>query len=305
MLTLGVLGTAKNTGKTTTTNTLLKCLSGRTLAITSIGFDGEDLDHVTGLPKPKVFVEEGTIVATSESAAKHSTAKLQLLKRLEITTALGQVCIYRVKQPGTVVLVGPHSSEDLFILKETLKNEDIEFFLVDGAINRIVPFQHADFVILAVGASRSTNVDFLLLETRVIVKALRLPTASDNRKILKGLVSLEKLSTFRGESILIESPMHLLLTENFEKLERLLGEIDIAVMKKPHLLCVTVNPCYPEKRMEGFALAQIDLSGLSKAIEKELNVPCLNVMREEERLCRIVEEKIFQKYADLEGGPST
>jgi len=63
-------------------------------------------------------------------------------------------------------------------------------------------------------------------------------------------------------------------------------------VRRPELLCVTVNPCYPERRMEGYTLARIDLSELSKAIERKLNVPCLNVAQEEERLCKIVEEKI-------------
>jgi len=292
MLSLGVLGTAKNTGKTTTLNALLKCLSKKLLALTSIGFDGEDLDHITGLPKPKVFVEEGSFVVTSEEAAKHSTARLHLLRRFDIRTALGSICLYRVRGSGTVVLVGPYSSEDLLTIKEVLEKDMVEVFLIDGAINRIVPFQHSDFVILAVGASRSTNLDFLLSETRVIVKALRLPIDGRDRRIVEGLVSLEKLSSLRGEHILVESPMHILLTDELTKLEQLLNETDVAVMRKPELLCVTVNPCYPERRMEGYSLARIDLSELSKAIERELEVPCLNVTQEEERLCKIVEEKI-------------
>jgi hypothetical protein len=292
MLSLGVLGTAKNTGKTTTLNALLKCLSKKLLALTSIGFDGEDLDHITGLPKPKVFVEEGSFVVTSEEAANHSTARLHLLRRFDIRTALGSICLYRVRGSGTVVLVGPYSSEDLLTIKEVLEKDMVEVFLIDGAINRIVPFQHSDFVILAVGASRSTNLDFLLSETRVIVKALRLPIDGRDRRIVEGLVSLEKLSSLRGEHILVESPMHILLTDELTKLEQLLNETDVAVMRKPELLCVTVNPCYPERRMEGYALARIDLSELSKAIERELEVPCLNVTQEEERLCKIVEEKI-------------
>jgi hypothetical protein len=292
MLSLGVLGTAKNTGKTTTLNALLKCLSKKLLALTSIGFDGEDLDHITGLPKPKVFVEEGSFVVTSEEAAKHSTARLHLLRRFDIRTALGSICLYRVRGSGTVVLVGPYSSEDLLTIKEVLEKDMVEVFLIDGAINRIVPFQHSDFVILAVGASRSTNLDFLLSETRVIVKALRLPIDGRDRRIVEGLVSLEKLSSLRGEHILVESPMHILLTDELTKLEQLLNETDVAVMRKPELLCVTVNPCYLERRMEGYALARIDLSELSKAIERELEVPCLNVTQEEERLCKIVEEKI-------------
>jgi hypothetical protein len=292
MLSLGVLGTAKNTGKTTTLNALLKCLSEKLLALTSIGFDGEDLDHITGLPKPKVFVEEGSFVVTSEEAANHSTARLHLLRRFDIRTALGSICLYRVRGSGTVVLVGPYSSEDLLTIKEVLEKDMVEVFLIDGAINRIVPFQHSDFVILAVGASRSTNLDFLLSETRVIVKALRLPIDGRDRRIVEGLVSLEKLSSLRGEHILVESPMHILLTDELTKLEQLLNETDVAVMRKPELLCVTVNPCYPERRMEGYSLARIDLSELSKAIERELDVPCLNVTLEEERLCKIVEEKI-------------
>jgi hypothetical protein len=292
MLSLGVLGTAKNTGKTTKLNALLKCLSKKLLALTSIGFDGEDLDHITGLPKPKVLVEEGSFVVTSEEAAKHSTARLHLLRRFDIRTALGSICLYRVRGSGTVVLVGPYSSEDLLTIKEVLEKDMVEVFLIDGAINRIVPFQHSNFVILAVGASRSTNLDFLLSETRVIVKALRLPIDRRDRKIVEGLVSLEKLSSLRGEHILVESPMHILLTDELTKLEQLLNETDVAVMRKPELLCVTVNPCYPERRMEGYSLARIDLSELSKAIERELEVPCLNVTQEEERLCKIVEEKI-------------
>ncbi len=292
MLSLGVLGTAKNTGKTTTLNALLTCLSKKLLALTSIGFDGEDLDHITGLPKPKVLVEEGSFVVTSEEAAKHSTARLHLLRRFDIRTALGSICLYRVRGSGTVVLVGPYSSEDLLTIKEVLEKDMVEVFLIDGAINRIVPFQHSNFVILAVGASRSTNLDFLLSETRVIVKALRLPIDGRDRRIVEGLVSLEKLSSLRGEHILVESPMHILLTDELTKLEQLLNETDVAVMRKPELLCVTVNPCYPERRMEGYSLARIDLSELSKAIERELDVPCLNVTQEEERLCKIVEEKI-------------
>ena len=63
---LGIAGTAKNTGKTTTTNAILACLRKRGIAVflTSIGYDGENLDNVTGLPKPKIPVEPGDIIAT-------------------------------------------------------------------------------------------------------------------------------------------------------------------------------------------------------------------------------------------------
>ncbi|MBU4562316.1 hypothetical protein KKB17_02785, partial [bacterium] len=54
---LGILGTAKNTGKTTTTSALLEIANNKNLSvgITSIGYDGEDIDNITGLPKPRIF----------------------------------------------------------------------------------------------------------------------------------------------------------------------------------------------------------------------------------------------------------
>ena len=58
---LGILGTSKNTGKTTTTSALLEIANNKNLSvgITSIGYDGEDIDNITGLPKPRIFAKRG------------------------------------------------------------------------------------------------------------------------------------------------------------------------------------------------------------------------------------------------------
>ena len=47
---IGILGTAKNTGKTTTFNFLLEWsnLKSIRVGLTSIGYDGEDIDNITG-----------------------------------------------------------------------------------------------------------------------------------------------------------------------------------------------------------------------------------------------------------------
>jgi len=68
---LALIGLAKNVGKTTTTNYLLETLLGEKLyraeelALTSLGLDGEAIDVLTGLPKPRYVPPAGLIVATT------------------------------------------------------------------------------------------------------------------------------------------------------------------------------------------------------------------------------------------------
>lgn len=289
MLTIGILGTAKNTGKTTALNSVLKCLNNKKIAITSIGFDGEDLDHVTGLPKPKVIVDEGALVVTSEEAARYSTAKLELLENLPLKTPMGKICVYKVKELGTVVLVGPNSSDDLFDVMRKLQPYELDFLIVDGAINRMVPFQYVDYVIIATGAARTTNLDELVIEAKLMVKSFLLPKVTgENRMILSGIVSIEKLQSYSDKSLLVESPIHLILADNYRRLESLLEKIDIAVKRKPKLLCVTVNPCYPERRVEGYQLSKIDISKVVETLRKELDIVCIDVNKEENVLCEIL-----------------
>ncbi|MCC6548479.1 MAG: hypothetical protein IT279_00265, partial [Ignavibacteriaceae bacterium] len=65
MKSTGIIGTAKNTGKTTTLNWLMKQQGSTGIAVTGIGYDGEERDNITMLPKPRLRFEEGVIVATA------------------------------------------------------------------------------------------------------------------------------------------------------------------------------------------------------------------------------------------------
>src|SRR5438270_11244462 len=68
---LSLIGLSKNVGKTTTTNHLLETLVGEKyyrsdeLALTSLGLDGETVDALTGLPKPRYVPQAGLLVATT------------------------------------------------------------------------------------------------------------------------------------------------------------------------------------------------------------------------------------------------
>ena len=71
---IGIAGTAKNTGKTTALGALIREATSRRLrvAVTGIGYDGEERDTITGLPKPRLDLPPGTIATTSEACLQVS-----------------------------------------------------------------------------------------------------------------------------------------------------------------------------------------------------------------------------------------
>ena len=138
-ISLGIAGTAKNTGKTTTTAAIIQELRIRAipLFITSIGYDGENLDNITRLPKPKLWVEPGDIIATAAKCFKFSTASFRMLEETEVCTPLGKVWIAEVKKAGLVVTAGPNKSSDVKIVSALLRRIGPGVILFDGALNRI------------------------------------------------------------------------------------------------------------------------------------------------------------------------
>jgi len=173
---LGFCGTAKNTGKTTAMKIILDAATERkmTVALTSIGYDGELVDHITGLPKPRIYAQPGTLVAISDSCAQGSTADIEILKRTDINTALGKVVIGRVRKPGLILLAGPTKSVEMRKLYKLLEEYDCQLILVDGALNRIAPMVETDGIVLATGASRNTDIEVLTKEAQAISEIHRL-----------------------------------------------------------------------------------------------------------------------------------
>lgn len=66
---VAVVGTAKNTGKTECLNYIIRQLQSKpvTMAITSVGIDGESCDQVTRTPKPEIDLYSKMLFVTSET----------------------------------------------------------------------------------------------------------------------------------------------------------------------------------------------------------------------------------------------
>lgn len=175
---LGIAGTAKNTGKTTTTAAVIGELRRRGIPfyLTSIGYDGENIDNVTGLPKPKLRVEPGDIVATAERCIKASTATFSIIDETKVRTPLGRILVARVESGGLAVTAGPNKSAEVREVANILNRLGPGITLFDGALNRIAPMVETDGFILATGASRTPDIPRLAQETERIWRIANLPT---------------------------------------------------------------------------------------------------------------------------------
>ena len=177
MKTLGISGTAKNTGKTTTTKIIMDYGydNGFKLGITSIGYDGEEWDNVTGLAKPRIEVKKGMVVAVSERCIMNSTAKIESKRTTNIKTPLGNVIVGIVTEDGLLVVAGPNKGDDLIKVLKLMEEEGCNLTIVDGALNRIAPMTVVDRMILSTGASRNTEPEILGKEARALSFLMDLP----------------------------------------------------------------------------------------------------------------------------------
>lgn len=175
MVVIGVAGTAKNTGKTTTLTALLEVATGMgvPVGVTSIGFDGEDLDHLTGLPKPRVHVPAGTWVATARPLLEAGTARLRPVVSTGVQTAMGEVVLARAEEPGRVVLAGPATAAGLQTVVAILP--PVGLCLVDGAFARMAPMLATQGLVLATGAAYRRDLPALLAETAALVWLFQRP----------------------------------------------------------------------------------------------------------------------------------
>jgi len=170
MHTIGFAGTAKNTGKTTTCLKVMEegRAKGMRIALTSIGYDGELVDNVTGLPKPRYFLNPGMWIATAEKCLPCATARWHVHFDTSIKTVLGTILIAEVIEPGWVVLAGPNRRSDLEQVLDQFALSGIELALVDGALNRLVPMIAVDGLVLSTGAAYDTDISIVACHARAL-----------------------------------------------------------------------------------------------------------------------------------------
>lgn len=320
---VGVAGTAKNTGKTTTIVALMneiKKYDDLKLALTSIGYDGEEIDNVTGLPKPRVFVWKGILAAVSERCLEASNVDLEVLYRTDIRTPLGKIIIVRVMSEGMLLLAGPNKTKELAVILKLLAEQGANLTIVDGALNRIAPMVETDGLIISTGAARSTDNKQLVEEITMMSELFRLPVLklpSDARifanaletnqvqelinemqhtgtVLIKGIISqrcleylLQNSHKIQGKCLLFSDPIKMILSGDMQKNSKIYASLIekgliLGVLKEVRLLAITVNPYYPRycPASGDYEAAYVDHAELYNAVKEASGVPVYDVVQE-------------------------
>jgi len=120
---IATMGVCKNAGKTTVLNYIVhKLVNQQTLGITSIGYDGEETDVITKLPKPRILVYPGMIVATTRGCLLKTEVEYDLLYDPHMNTSIGQVFIVKIKTEGVMEISGPSIRSSLKIISMKMLN---------------------------------------------------------------------------------------------------------------------------------------------------------------------------------------
>ena len=299
---VSIVGLAKNAGKTECLNYIIKRLplDYFTVAVTSIGIDGETTDQVTGTAKPEITVREGMFFATSE---KHFRQKRPLSELYDVgdeDTALGRVVTAKALQEGKVLLSGPSGAEALKRWMRSLKDFGIDLVLVDGALSRLSTASPAvsEAMVLSTGAAVSANIRDLVSKTAFVVELIRLPlyTGPDPELRVSSFSSLDAAALKGNRAIEVEGA----LTDRLLQLVKNglgEGEIDlvvgdftkvfcsqelyrafirrggrISVRMKSQLLAVCVNPVAPN----GIVL---DSDILCRELSQKIGLPVYDIVK--------------------------
>ena len=194
---ISIIGTAKNVGKTTTLNYMINTARNKyKLGLTSIGRDGESKDAIFSTPKPRIYVEKGTIIATAKQCIFNSDITKEILVATNLKTPLGEILIIRALSDGFVELAGPSKNADLIKIKKILFDLNCDLVIVDGAVNRksyAAPIV-TDATILATGAAFSQDITKVVDHTSHLVNLLSLK-AENNIQIISLSKKIFKIGT--------------------------------------------------------------------------------------------------------------
>ncbi len=174
---IAITGMAKNTGKTSVLNRILSEETSKIRAITSIGYDGESSDQVTGTEKPEIYIKKNTLIATADGLLNRCDFTKELLAYTGFNSPMGEVLIVKALSDGYAQIAGPSTRSQMEAVVKLLKNFGAEQILIDGALSRksTAAVAFSDACILATGAAFSHNIDKIVDETVHFAKLLTLP----------------------------------------------------------------------------------------------------------------------------------
>jgi len=183
---LSIIGLEKNTGKTECLNYVLSRLSdsGKTIALTSIGIDGENKDQVKQTHKPEIDVYQGMIFVTSELHYKSRKLVSEILDVSKQSTSLGRLVTAKAITTDKVMISGPANNAGLIDIISNMSNFGVDITIVDGALSRksLASPTVTEAMILATGAALSSNITQLVFKTKYVYDLIALSETENQTK---------------------------------------------------------------------------------------------------------------------------
>ncbi|MCH3924403.1 MAG: ParA family protein [Bacteroidales bacterium] len=181
---ISFVGMDKNAGKTETLNYVLSRLhsfNNKSVAVTSIGIDGETIDQVTKTSKPKIFIYPNTIFITAENLYSQKQIVSVVEDISKESTSLGRLVSARSLSFGNVLLSGPTNTSWLkqFISK---LEQQCDICLIDGALSRksFASPSITQAMILSTGAVVSASIDKITEKTSFVYQMTQLPIVNQS-----------------------------------------------------------------------------------------------------------------------------
>lgn len=242
-----VTGFEKGSGKTTFLNHALPyARKAGPVAAFTIGVDGSLKAREAGATVPEICVQPGDIVLTTETFARASGARFEVLDALPGRTALGRLLVGRALRAGSITLVGPEHFSLLADLIGQVRAEGwARSVLVDGAVNRITQVSALGDVRF-VFTVRADRANLARVSSRVRTLAA-LSDLAETPRPEPGVYRLEGPVTTEAMKGLPEGTQRISV-EDFTKfflepgeLARVLERYQVSVRKAFELLCFSVT----------------------------------------------------------------
>lgn len=240
------IGLCKNVGKTTFLNKYIK--NKENFLITSIGWDGEAIDHIFGITKPSIKVNKDNLVCTYSNLKPLNSQKIF---SVEIENQfLGTLEVYKITQDDIVQVAGPSSIKQmekfLNITQKQIQHNEIFIneIIIDGAADRRISLYFADNAYFVIGPTYSPNPQKIIKTIQGIIKLLEIPLIN-NDKFLPKTTFLNSINSENIKKLdpnqfyVIESLSNIIL--DYISLPKILENLKIFVKRKPTTYKIVIN----------------------------------------------------------------
>jgi hypothetical protein len=234
--------------------------------LASIGRDGEAVDAGDALPKPRLRLSPGTVIATARDVLPRSPAT-EVLELPRLQTAAGSLVVARVRASALYELVGPPTASGIRECVAVLLRH-APYAIVDGAIDRIAALAGGgDAIVVACGASAAATPEEAVDDVRALVARLRVPAYEGGEALeIDGALTPSRASELirakESRAIVVRDPTQIALTGKAAL--HALSRLQLRARRPLRVVAVTVSSLGRDGSFEprAFARSVAEATGL-------------------------------------------